>query len=71
MKTMIIENWKTSLLGLALIAAGLYTGITAKQNWFESGPIILSGVGLLFAKDAQNSPETILKQAFENQHAHE
>ncbi len=71
MKTMIIENWKTSLLGCILIAAGLYTGLTAKQNWIESGPIILSGIGLLFSKDAQKSPEEIVKQTLENHNSHD
>src|ERR1039458_964880 len=53
MKTTLIDNWKTSLVGLALIGAGLYTGLTAKQNWTESGPVILAGTGLIFSKDAK------------------
>ena len=71
MKTILIDNWKTSLLGIILIGAGLYTGLSAKQSWVESGPIILSGVGLLFSKDAASSAEAIVKQDLENQHPHD
>ena len=65
MKTTLIDNWKTSLVGLALIGAGLYTGLTAKQNWTESGPVILAGTGLIFSKDAKKNPESIMKNAIE------
>ena len=62
-KTLLFENWKTSLLGIVLICAGLFTGLTARQSWMESGSIILAGVGLVFSRDAQKSPETIIKDA--------
>jgi len=71
MKTLILNNWKTSLIGIFLMAAGLYTGLTAKQSWTESGPIILAGAGLIFSKDAGKSPETIIKDAIQNHIPHD
>ena len=71
MKTIFLNNWKTSLIGLSLISAGLYTGLTAKQSWTDSGPIILAGVGLIFSKDAGKSPETIVKDAIQNHIPHD
>jgi len=61
MKTMLINNWKTGIFGLLLIGAGMYTGLTSKQNWTESGPIIIAGIGLVFSKDAQKNPKESLK----------
>ena len=54
----LLNNWKTSLLGIILIACGIYTGVLARQSWTESAPVILSGIGLLFSKDAKREPET-------------
>ena len=62
-KTLLFENWKTSMLGIVLICAGLYTGLMAKQSWMESGFVILAGTGLIFSKDAGKSPEAIIKDA--------
>jgi hypothetical protein len=70
MRTIILNNWKTSLIGILLMAAGLYTGLTAKQSWIESGPIILSGAGLIFSKDADNAPE-IIKEGLQNHIQHD
>ena len=50
MKT-ITKNWKTTVLGLIMIAAGLYTGITAKASWTESMVIMTAGLGFVFSKD--------------------
>lgn len=69
-KTLLFENWKTSLLGIVLICAGLFTGLTAKQSWMESGSIILAGAGLVFSKDAQKTPGTIIKDAL-NHNTHD
>jgi len=55
-KSLLIANWKTGCIGLVLISAGLYSGITAKQSWTECGPIIIAGIGLVFSKDAQRNP---------------
>ena len=53
----IVSNWRTSLVGLALVATGLYTGATAKQSWTESGTVIGLGLGMLFVKDAHNNTQ--------------
>ena len=70
MKTIILNNWKTSLIGILLMGAGLYTGLTAKQSWVESGPIILAGVGLIFSKDAGEAPQ-IIEDAIQNHIPHD
>jgi len=70
MKTIFLNNWKTSLIGLLLIGAGLYTGVTAKQSWAETGPIILAGAGLIFSKDAGEAPQ-IIKEAIQNHIPHD
>lgn len=70
MKTIIMHNWKTSLIGILLIAAGLYTGLTAKQSWIESGPIVMAGAGLIFSKDAGETPE-IIKEVLQNHSQHD
>jgi general stress protein CsbA len=46
-----MKSWKTTLIGLALIGAGIYTGVTAKTSWTESAVIITMGAGFLVAKD--------------------
>ena len=45
------RNWKTTIIGLVLTVAGLYTGITAKASWTESLAIISIGIGFVVAKD--------------------
>ncbi len=71
MKIIILNNWKTSIIGILLMGAGIYTGLTAKQSWAESGPIILAGVGLIFSKDAGKTPENIIKNAIQNHIDHD
>lgn len=56
LKTILIENWKTSLLGLILLGSGLYTGLSGKQNWTECSPVLLAGIGLLYSGDARKYP---------------
>lgn len=43
------KNWKTSLLGLGSIITGVAQFITGNQA--EAIGLIMSGIGLLFAKD--------------------
>lgn len=57
MKHALLTNWRTSLIGLVFIAAGLYSGITAKQSWTESMMVIGAGTGFIFTKDAINPPQ--------------
>ena len=45
-----MKNWKTSLVGLAIIMAGIYVFISTK-DWTQSGIAVGVGIGLLFAKD--------------------
>jgi hypothetical protein len=71
MKTILFENWKTSLLGLILVCAGTYSGFTNKQSWTESGPIILSGIGLICSRDAKKSPAEILSSNLVNHDSHD
>jgi hypothetical protein len=71
MKTIILNNWKTSLIGLTLIAAGLYTGLSAKQSWAESGPIIVAGIGLLFSKDAGKTSGSIINDTIQKTVSHD
>ena len=46
-----MRSWKTNLIGLLLIIAGVYTGVTSKTTWTESSVIITMGVGFFFTKD--------------------
>lgn len=46
-----MKNWKTNLVGIALIIAGLYTGIFQKATWTEASIIIGIGAGFFFTKD--------------------
>jgi len=45
-----MKNWKTSLIGLVIIIAGIYVFITTK-DWTQSGIAVGVGIGLLMAKD--------------------
>lgn len=45
-----MKNWKTSLVGLAIIGAGIYVFVTTK-DWTQSGIAVGVGIGLLLAKD--------------------
>lgn len=51
-----LTNWKTTATGVGMIAAGLLSvlgikvpGMTVDPS--TAGPLILTGVGLLFSKD--------------------
>ena len=43
------KNWKTSLLGIGSIITGVAQFVTGNQA--EAIGLIMSGIGLLFAKD--------------------
>lgn len=50
------SSWKTSLSGIGMILAGVASIVAAlgegvSPNWNINLPIILAGIGLLFAKD--------------------
>lgn len=47
----IIKAYKSSVLGVIFIAAGIYTGVTAKASWGESTIIIAAGCALLKMND--------------------
>ena len=43
------KNWKTSLLGIGTIVSGIAQFVAGNQA--EAVGLIMSGIGLLFAKD--------------------
>jgi len=43
------KNWKTSLLGIGTIVTGIAQFLTGNQA--EAIGLLMSGIGLLFAKD--------------------
>jgi hypothetical protein len=45
-----MKNWKTSLMGIAIIIAGVYVFISTK-DYTQAGIAIAAGIGLLNAKD--------------------
>lgn len=47
----IIKAYKSTVLGIIFIAAGIYTGVTAKATWGESTIIIAAGCALLKMND--------------------
>jgi hypothetical protein len=51
LNTIVKSSWKTTVVGLALIIAGIYTGVTGVTSWVESNLVITIGIGLLFTKD--------------------
>jgi len=46
-----LNSWITSILGVILIVAGIYTGIKGVTSWTESSVIIMIGIKGLFSKD--------------------
>lgn len=46
------RSWKTSLLGIALIVAGIVTVFLGKSSWPESMFAVLAGAALVFSKDS-------------------
>ena len=53
MKTAILNNWKTSAIGLILIGVGIYMYVFGKSNWQGCASSITMGCGFLFANDAK------------------
>lgn len=45
-----MKNWKTSIVGLALIIAGIVVFVQTK-DYTQAGAAILVGAGFFFAKD--------------------
>ena len=45
-----MKNWKTTLVGFALIGAGVYMYITTK-DWTQPAMCIAAGTGFLLSKD--------------------
>jgi len=48
-----MKNWRTTLVGLIVIAVGVVHLYVAKQADAEGLGMLTSGVGLILAKDAQ------------------
>ncbi len=46
------RSWKTSLLGIALVVAGIVTVFLGKASWPEAMFAVLAGAALVFSKDA-------------------
>jgi len=53
-----LKNWKTSLLGAAVIAAGVYVFVTTK-DFTQTGIAITTGIALMAAKDGNVTGGTI------------
>jgi hypothetical protein len=47
-----IENWKTTIVGVATVAGVVAKWVQAGQVDFNDIPVILAGFGLVAAKDA-------------------
>jgi len=45
-----MKNWKTTLVGITIIIAGIYVFVTTK-DWTQAGIAVTAGIGLLLAKD--------------------
>lgn len=45
-----LSHWKTSLAGLFSIAAGFFIGFRS-NDWTLGTPLIVTGLGLITAKD--------------------
>lgn len=46
------RSWKTTLLGIALIVAGIVTVFLGKASWPEAMFAVLAGGALVFSKDS-------------------
>jgi hypothetical protein len=46
------RSWKTSLLGIALMVAGIVTVFLGKASWPEAMFAVLAGAALVFSKDS-------------------
>jgi len=47
----LLSNWKTSFFGVVSIGIGLFIGLRS-NDWVTASPFIVSGLGLLSAKDS-------------------
>jgi hypothetical protein len=48
----ITKSYKTTLLGLILVAAGIASVFYEKATWIETTTIILIGLGLIISPDS-------------------
>ena len=46
------RSWKTTLLGIALVVAGIVTVFLGKASWPEAMFAVLAGAALVFSKDS-------------------
>lgn len=46
------RNWKTSLIGWAIVIGGAASALTGKTSWADASIVITMGVGFIMAKDA-------------------
>ena len=46
-----MKNWKTTLVGIALIGGAIYTGVTGVASWTEVLVVVTAGIGFIFSKD--------------------
>ena len=47
----IMKDWKTSIVGIALIIGGIYTGVTGVASWTEVLSVVTTGLGFILSKD--------------------
>lgn len=47
----VYKGWKTTLIGIAMIGAGITSVMTGKSDWTGAIVAISMGVGLLFTPD--------------------
>jgi hypothetical protein len=58
MKNFIVKNWKTTSAGILAIAGGIYTLYNDHTKIMEALTCILTGIGLVLAKDADKTGNT-------------
>lgn len=46
----LLKSWKTSFFGIVSIGIGLFIGLRS-NDWATASPFLVSGLGLLSAKD--------------------
>jgi hypothetical protein len=58
MKNFLIKNWKTTSAGILSIAGGIYTYYNDRTKVMEALTCVLTGIGLIMAKDADKTGDT-------------
>ena len=46
------KSWKTSLVGIIMLAGAVASVMLGKTNWIDAGAVITAGAGFILAKDS-------------------